>query len=484
MLAGLVVLSLLRLSTAPAAPCDTPLQALIDAAPPGGVVQAPVCIYRETVVIDKPLKLDGQGRAEIRGSEVWADGWEQRDGYWVHPAVPKFDRRGTCREDDVRCKWPEQVFLDGEPLTQVAQQPKRGQFAVDERRNLILADDPRNRVVEVSVRERWVITRADGVTIQGFRMRHAANQAQTGALGNDGHAHWTLRDNVLSDAHGAVVSLRGGYDVRVLGNDISRGGQEGIHGTGEDSGLHDSLIQGNRIHDNNTEGFAPDWEAGGLKLTEVRGLTIDGNEVHANQGIGIWCDIRCEQVIVSNNRIHHNTHSGISYEISRDAEIVQNTLWENGWAYSEWAWGAGILISSSANVLVHQNLLAWNARGISVVSQQREPLPHQDNAVYANDILMDRAGGTALGWYQDWRGTLFDRGTNNRGADNRYWFETAEQVARGFAWGNEQLDLERFNRTPGGRSGRLLSVLEKELLLLRAGIDRLPVARSAAATRS
>lgn len=483
-LVALAVLALGRLWSRSEPHCDTTLQALIDAAPPGAVVRAPPCIFRETVVIAKPLTLDGQGRAEIRGSDVWADGWEERDGYWIHPGVPEFNHAGNCRAGTRRCRWPEQVFLDGQPLTQVAEHPRRGEFAVDERRNLVLADDPRGRQVEVSTRERWIVIRADEITIQGFRMRHAANQPQRGAISNDGYARWTLRGNVLSDAHGAVVSLQGGYDARVLDNEISRGGQEGIHGTGEGSTQHDYLIQGNRIHDNNTEDFATDWEAGGLKLTLLHGLTIAGNEVYANQGVGIWCDISCEQVTISDNRVHHNTHNGIAYEISRDAAILQNTVWENGWSYREWAWGAGILISSSADAIVRHNALAWNAQGISIVSQDRRPLPHANILVEANDILMDRAGGTALGWFQDWGGGLYDRGANNRGVDNRYWFESEQQLGRGFAWADARLDLERFNATPGGQRGRLLLGIEKELVLLRSGIDRQPLARPAANTSS
>ncbi len=93
-------------------------------------------------------------------------------------------------------------------------------------------------------------------------MKHAATPAQRGALNNGGYSNWTVQGNVLSDAHGAVVSLYNASDLRLLNNDISRGGQLGVQG----SQATDVLVQGNRIYDNNTEAFSSGWEAGGLKM--------------------------------------------------------------------------------------------------------------------------------------------------------------------------------------------------------------------------
>ena len=76
------------------------------------------------------------------------------------------------------------------------------------------------------MRNRWIDVQSDGVTIQGFRMRASANEAQIGGIGNQSRSNFVLQDNVLSDAHGAIVSLGGGSNLKLLRNDISRGGQE------------------------------------------------------------------------------------------------------------------------------------------------------------------------------------------------------------------------------------------------------------------
>ena len=195
-----------------------------------------------------------------------------------------------------------------------------------------LADDPTGRTVEVSTRARWITGRADDVRIEGFRMGHAANPAQNGALNTDGRARWTIYRNVLSDAHGPIVSIQGGTGHVLMENDISRSGQLGVHGTD----ASDVLVQGNRIHQNNLAGFDPVWEAGGLKMTVMSRLTLTGNEVMENDGWGLWCDIDCRDTTISANRVYRNTRVGISYEISRRGTIVNNIVWENGLEISGW----------------------------------------------------------------------------------------------------------------------------------------------------
>ena len=107
-------------SASAAAVCSTSLQALVDATPTGGVLRLPACIYEQRITINKPMTLDGQGQAEIRGSDVWST-WAQSGGAWISAnTLPPFDAGGGVICDDPRCNWPEQVFYDGTPLTQVA----------------------------------------------------------------------------------------------------------------------------------------------------------------------------------------------------------------------------------------------------------------------------------------------------------------------------------------------------------------------------
>src|SRR5262249_44866685 len=98
------------------------LQALIDAAPAGATLLVPAGVYRERIVVTKPLTLDGQGRAEIRGSDIWT-AWQQTGVTWQSMlSVPAFpvDSGGPSYTDAFQATHPEQVFVDGAPQIQVA----------------------------------------------------------------------------------------------------------------------------------------------------------------------------------------------------------------------------------------------------------------------------------------------------------------------------------------------------------------------------
>jgi hypothetical protein len=164
--------------------CTESLQAQIDAAPPSSVVLAPPCVYREDVTIDKPLTLEGGGETEIRGSDVWeASRFSARaDGTWVAPGYPEVGTNDSeCEPGTSRCRWPEQVYYDGQPLTQVdpSSTPEGMQFAVDSERDLVVGADPSGRLVEVTVRDSWLTGKrgAKGVVIRDFTMKHSPMRA-------------------------------------------------------------------------------------------------------------------------------------------------------------------------------------------------------------------------------------------------------------------------------------------------------------------
>jgi hypothetical protein len=438
------------------------------------------------VRINKPLTLIGQPGAEIRGSDVWSN-WARQGAGWVStnvlpplPSVPNVD--GRCGEATNRCVLPEQVFVDGKSLSRVIAnpQPGAGQFTLDAGRHVVLADDPSDHTIEVSTRRTWVMSNSDGITISSLTMGHAANDALSGALSNDGHSNWTVQDSTLSDAHGAVVSIHNANNLRVLRNDISRGGDMGIHGTLVTSGL----VQSNHIHDNNTDQFSAAWGAGGVKVTEVREFVMDANEVDHNAAPGLWCDISCLGVTYSNNRVHHNQWQGIIFEISDKAIIRDNVVWQNGWGAPSWGWGAGILISSSADTEVYNNTVAWNKAGISVVDLNRpDRVSTVNNYVHDNVIVRDTvAAGDAwsdlsLAWLNDGTGRLFDPAANNRGVNNRYWYDQPEGDAIRGSWQQHFQRLADLQATPGNVGGHYLSDDEKSQLL---GAQSVPVTGGAA----
>jgi hypothetical protein len=70
------------------------------------------------------------------------------------------------------------------------------------------------------------------------------------------------------------------------------------------------------------------------------------------------------------NRVHHNVKRGIRLEISDNAKIFGNVVWENGQDIP--GGNAGISITASRDVGVYDNILAWNKVRISVVNSLRE----------------------------------------------------------------------------------------------------------------
>lgn len=460
------------------------IQELVDVATPGSTVSVPPGIYRETVVVTKPLTLVAQPGAEIRGSDVWADGWSRSGNHWIRGTVPEFSgSTGMCDPGaGDSCNWQEQVFLDGRPLHQVEANPEPGQFAVTSDRLIVLADDPGNHLVEVTTREFWVLGTSNDVTIDGFTMKHAATAAQHGAISNfyypwaTGFSNWTIQNNTLSHAHGANVSLARGENLKLLHNDISQGGQLGVHGS-QATGV---LLQGNRIYNNHTVSFHSGWEAGGIKMATQTQTNVIENEIFGNQGPGVWFDIDSRDIAIRGNRIHHNLHQGIKYELSSIADIHDNLVWENGHGYAHWGWGAGIVVQNSSGVHVRDNVVAWNGDGISIISQNRGEARWnevRDNLVEGNEIFSlatEPHFNFALAWLEDWDGVLAHPESNNHGAHNRYYHANPEDAEHVFLWTDRHAftfdDLSGFSETPGEGAGAYIAEHELRHLLEANGL--------------
>lgn len=472
---------------APKPTCAGSLQAKIDNAVPGATVDlAGGCIYRESVVIDKPLTLQGSGAGEIRGSDVWED-WNKSGPSWVsQEPVPElfYPPEYRCEASSQRCRWPEQVFVDGNPLAQVASTPKAGQFALDADRRVVLPDDPEGHTVEVTVREEWVVGKSRDVTVEGITMKHAAHNG----LWNAGFPGWTVERTDLSHAHGINLVLSIGGSLLARDNHLHHAGQLGMA-----SNEADVEIVGNRIHNNNTEGFDPGWAAGGMKIAQPRTAVISDNEIYDNEEIGIWTDIvNADQtsVEIARNRIYNNPRQGIRVEITKNFSVHDNLLWENGWGTGDAYSGAGIAVAGSRDGTVNDNVLAWNASGIAVVQQDRRGADEQaydvtrDVRLNRNKIVQDEIPGSsehaAILWnanrYAIAGGapSLEDPAVNNGGANDAFWFDEPEGETYRFKWDDKYDTLAEYNSTPAESGGRYLSDAEKVALLRENAMPAAP----------
>ena len=464
--------------------CPGSLQAKIAAATPGSTVTlADGCVYRETVTVDKPLTLDGGG---VRGSDVWTD-WRETGSTWTSAkAVPELlaPSRYRCEGASLRCKRPEQVFVDGRQLTQVTRDPGAGQFALDGGRRVLLGADPAGRTVEVTVRDRWVVGASDGVTVQNAEMRHAGLDG----LWNGGYSGWTVRGNDLAHAHAKNLALTLGDGLVAEDNEIHHAGQLGI-------GSNDARVEilSNRVYANNTENFDPGWEAGGMKVAQADTAVISGNEVHRNGDIGIWTDVvngGQASVEVSGNRVHHHPRQGIRVEITKNFVVRDNAVWENGWGEGDSYTGAGIVVAGSRDGTVEGNVLAWNASGIGVVQQDRRGAEEQSYdattgvALTGNRVIVDEDPGAsnraAVFWNEDPAAVAagapspFAPAAANTGSGGAYWYDGAENRADRFKWADRLEALSAYNATPAEKGGRYLADAEKTALLEENGMPGSP----------
>jgi hypothetical protein len=366
------------------------LQSIINSAAAGSTVVVPACVYRESVTVGKSLTLDGQDQAEIRGSDMWT-GWTKSGAVWVSTlTVPTFSTiTGHCQSGtDLACIRAEQVFINGAYIKQIADNsiPGTGQFSMNSSRHVVIADDPTGKTVEVTMRRHWIQVTAPNVVIKNFTMKHAATDAQDGALSVKNVGNVIIQNNNLSYAHGGNLTLQFSPNSKVTANDISYGGELGIHGN-RDDGL---IIQSNRIHHNNFVLYSCGWECGGIKISHMTNSIVQNNQVYANDGKGIWCDIDCDGNLYNGNRIWDNSDQGIVYEISGNAKITHNAVWQNGYGSENWGWGGGILVQNSHNVEVFENTLAWNADGTGIIAQDRGTHNNVSaNSIHDNVIAQD-----------------------------------------------------------------------------------------------
>ncbi|HXR26673.1 MAG TPA: right-handed parallel beta-helix repeat-containing protein [Candidatus Baltobacteraceae bacterium] len=322
------------------------------------------------------------------------------------------------------------------------------------------------------VRDTWMTIAASDVTVRGFTMRYASNKPQTGALRVEpGVSRVTIAACDLGFAAGADVSIGVADQSTITGCSIHDAGQLGVHLGGDGTNGVGNAVIDDRIFHNNTAGYDPGFEAGGLKATLQKGLVIEGNEVYDNAGPGIWCDIECQDVTISGDRVHDNDDAGIFYEVSQGGVIQDNDVWSNGWQQPAWGWGAGILLSSSGTTTVSDNVVAWNATGIAVISQDRKDWPHSATGVSVSDnVIAGSAGRYLLAWLQDWQGELFKPASANQGTANRFWVDGPAGTEGRFAWDSDIGSLAAFAATPGGRASEYVATGAMPGLLAVAGV--------------
>jgi parallel beta-helix repeat protein len=132
-------------------------------------------------------------------------------------------------------------------------------------------------------------------------------------------------------------------------------------------------VDHNEIYNNYLANLSPDTSVGdaaGLKFVKTSMVSITNNYVHDNHGVGVWFDYDNADTLIDGNVIADNTYRGVMNEISYGATISNNEITGNGRS-SGWISGAGIFISSAADIEVCNNTLRANYQGVIGFQQDR-----------------------------------------------------------------------------------------------------------------
>ena len=390
----------------------------------------------------------GEPGATLSGAEVLTH-FRKESGYWVTSVRvrPQSSPRGKCHPSHPACTLPEDLFIDGTPRMRAAKlaEVSPGKWFLDyDTGTVYLGDNPAGRTAEISLVPHAISGSAADVRIEGLTIERYASGAGEGAVdGRAGRGGWIVKNNEIRQNHGAGIRL--GQRMQVLDNKIHDNGQLGITGSG--AGI---LIEGNEIARNNYAGYLYFWEAGGVKITWSRDVTVRQNDVHDNEGPGIWGDLENENVVYEQNHTKGNKEAGIFHEVSYRAVIRSNTIEEDGsdaeGRDSPW-FGAGIIVSGSSDVEVYGNHVVNCLNGI--VGQQpdrtsdRTGSPYLLRNLYVHDNDVSQTDGIAAGIVRSQRAddSVFTS-RNNRFLNNHYQLRSPSKPT--FIWQNARWTLSEW----------------------------------------
>jgi parallel beta-helix repeat protein len=355
------------------------VQVAVNRASKGDAIVLRGGVYHESVTINK----DALTLRAAHGERVWFDGSSAVDGFvpegsvWVrHGWDVKFDHSptfhwgapdgnkpgwGFVNPKYPMAAWPDQVWVDGAPLQQVADASSVGEgtFAVDyATHRLIIGTDPVGHRVRASTLAKAMSVRGADTRLQGFGFRrYAPSVPHTGAVTLE-KPRISVRDVTITESATSGLNATAD-DITLVRVRATRNGLIGIKATS----AYGLRIIRSRSIGNNTEHFNQAPVSGGIKVTKSRNLRLIHNVVRDNNGTGIWLDESTYNDVVVGNRVVGNTGHGIFLEISDTAVVANNLVMRNE--------DTGIQIDNTGHVQVWNNTVVGNGRPLNIVQDRR-----------------------------------------------------------------------------------------------------------------
>lgn len=391
----------------------------VNTARSGDTVRVADGVYRESVqVYRKTLDIIGasQTGTVLDGTRAVTN-WTPTGATWTTPWSTNFEvpfEDIQMFENNRIAGSPEQFFLDGTALTEVATlaEVTPTSFFYDRAGGVVhIGVDPYGRLVEGSVLQ-WGLhlNGADHSTVTGLTVRrYAPSQRQLSAF-RVHSAATTVRDvTVDSNSYVGISAIGAGIVFDRL--TATRNGQIGVNAfRANDFQLVNSTITGN-----NSERFNWSWAAGGFKTTNSVRLFIAGNLVADNQGPGIWFDLDIEDSIITRNVVRDNRRSGLMIEVSNRNIAVDNIITGND--------QAGVYVLESQDVEVWHNAVFDNWWDVRILEGPRRLIQNVD--VFNNTFGGQVPSREAIFHADNWEAKRSARDFALRFDNNRYWWPTS-----------------------------------------------------------
>lgn len=390
--AGAVIVSPTGSDSGPgneAAPLATVTRALA-VVPDGGTVVLRGGTYHESLTIQgKTVTIQNYpGEAAWLDGSVPVSGWVADGGVWRKDGwTTRFDSSPTYTRgapDGTSPGWqfvntstypmaahPDQVFVDGKALRQVQDrdQVSAGTFFLDTSTSqLYLGSNPDGHTVDASTLIKAMTIRGANSVIRGIGIRrYSPSVFHVGAVTVE--AQGVRLENVaLMDSATTGLSVQK-PDVTLDRVTVERSGMLGIQSRYADRETFSSVLVAN----NNVEHFNISPNAGGVKITSTRGITVRNSSISNNLGHGFWEDMSCYDTVIRASQFNGNAGDGLFLELSAKAVIGDSLVSGNQ--------GFGIKVNNTSNVRIWNNTLTQNGRALNLVQDSRRNTDRSDPAV-------------------------------------------------------------------------------------------------------
>ena len=460
----------------------------------GGTVVARAGVYHEgkvgtsAVYAGIPCTKAGVTVQSFPGEAVWLDGsrvvtgWVADGGRWRVPWTVTFDRSPTFTfgaAEDTRpgwmfvdptyypcAAWPDQVFVDGKPLTQVNTLARVtddawplnpgtvGKFFVDQANDTAWINvDPTGKTVRMSDLQTTISAGATDVTFRGIGFRRFAT--------SNPHFGCTkaYRDRVryeniwIEDCSNTGASFQTGTSMIIDRMTVQRCGGLGLH-VNNANGIDINRFKG-VFNGTGQFNYAP--VAGAIKATRLRGFTLRNSELNDNYSKGLWLDETVTFASLLSVDVLRNGQRGIVCELGGGTYIIadcrvcgngaEGLVVFNVDGLRAWC---NTVAGNGGGMNVHTKALFTNIRQFSILADDRAPMsaatssgvtdsrygyPHPDNVTWTmtqsqikncviaseqptnNQVLLGiedykKNTGAAKGWQTyglDWDGNTYAR---------------------------------------------------------------------------